>query len=144
MMMSDSKSPRYFHERYYEARGNRNANTSTMMRFLKNIPLLTVLAIVAECSTDGQEKTLSGKDAGSSTTESSLLIYFLDQLYVMKSKVQQLEKGEKEMKTALTSCERRIKVVENRKCLCFGYCSSLQISVRKLARFPKDRLWISV
>lgn len=60
---------------------------------------------------------LSGKDAGSSTTESSLLIYFLDQLYVMKSKVQQLEKGEKEMKTALTSCERRIKVVENRKCL---------------------------
>lgn len=35
----------------------------------------------------------------------------------MKSKVQQLEKGEKEMKTALTSCERRIKVVENRKCL---------------------------
>lgn len=35
----------------------------------------------------------------------------------MKSKVQQLEKGEKEMKTVLTSCERRIKVVENRKYL---------------------------
>lgn len=60
---------------------------------------------------------LSAKDAGSSSTESNLLVYFLDQLYVMKSKVQQLEKGEKEMNLALKSCERRIKVVENRKYL---------------------------
>lgn len=57
------------------------------------------------------------------------MIYILDQLYVMKSKVQQLEKGEremklalqhlekgkKEMKTALTSCERRIQVIETSK-----------------------------
>lgn len=86
-----------------------------MMHFLKSIPLLTVLAIVAKCSTNGQEKRLSAKDAGSSSTESNLLVYFLDQLYVMKSKVQQLEKGEKEMNLALKSCERRIKVVENRK-----------------------------
>lgn len=41
------------------------------------------------------------------------------QLYVMKPKVQLLEKGKKEMKTALISCERRIKVVENRKYMFF-------------------------
>lgn len=82
-----------------------------------------------------------------SKTESGLVTYFLDQLYVVKSKIQQLEKGgkemklalsscerqlyvmkpkvqllekgKKEMKTALTSCERRIKVVENRKYMFF-------------------------
>eukprot|EP00105_Crassostrea_gigas_P042513 XP_019926661.1 PREDICTED: uncharacterized protein LOC109619893 [Crassostrea gigas] len=43
------------------------------------------------------------------------MVYILDQLYVMKSKVQQLEKEGKEIKTALTSCERRIQVIENRK-----------------------------
>lgn len=43
------------------------------------------------------------------------------QLYVMKPKVQLLEKGKKEMKTALTSCERRIKVVENRKYMVFFF-----------------------
>lgn len=57
------------------------------------------------------------------------MIYILDQLYVMKSKVQQLEKGKKEMKlalqhlenggkemkTALKSCKRRIQVIETRK-----------------------------
>lgn len=43
------------------------------------------------------------------------MTYFLEQLYIMKSKVQQLEKGEKEMKLALTSCERRIQVIETRK-----------------------------
>lgn len=41
------------------------------------------------------------------------------QLYVMKPKVQLLEKGGKEMKTALTLCERRMKVVENRKYMFF-------------------------
>lgn len=83
-----------------------------------------------------------------SKTESGLVTYFLDQLYVVKSKIQQLEKwgkemklalsscerqlyvmkpkvqllekGKKEMKTALTSCERRIKVVENRKYIFFS------------------------
>lgn len=48
-----------------------------------------------------------------SKTESGLVTYFLDQLYVVKSKIQQLEKGGKEMKLALSSCERRIKVVGN-------------------------------
>lgn len=57
------------------------------------------------------------------------MIHILDQLYVMKSKVQHLEKGEKElklalrhlekgekeMKTVLKSCERRIQVIETRK-----------------------------
>lgn len=45
------------------------------------------------------------------------MVYILDQLYIMKSKVQQLEKKEKEMKKALTSCERRIQVIETRKFL---------------------------
>lgn len=54
-----------------------------------------------------------------SKTESGLVTYFLDQLYVVKSKIQQLEKGGKEMKLALSSCERRIKVVENRKYMFF-------------------------
>lgn len=44
-----------------------------------------------------------------------MMIYILDQLYAMKSKVQELEKGENEMKVALTSCERRIQVIETRK-----------------------------
>lgn len=44
-----------------------------------------------------------------------MMIYILDQLYAMKSKVQELEKGENEMKVALTSCERRIRVIETRK-----------------------------
>lgn len=42
------------------------------------------------------------------------MINILDQLYAMKSNVQQLEN---EMKLALTSCERRIQVIENRKYL---------------------------
>lgn len=54
-----------------------------------------------------------------SKTESGLVTYFLDQLYVVKSKIQQLEKGGKEMKLALSSCERWIKVVENRKYMFF-------------------------
>lgn len=85
------------------------------MRFLKSILLLMVLAAVAKCSTNGQEKGISAKVAELSKTESGLMTYFLEQLYVMKSKVQQLEKGENEMKTALKSCERRIQVVETRK-----------------------------
>lgn len=56
-----------------------------------------------------------------SKTESGLVTYFLDQLYVVKSKIQQLEKGGKEMKLALSSCERRIKVVENRKYMFFVF-----------------------
>lgn len=56
-----------------------------------------------------------------SKTESGLVTYFLDQLYVVKSKIQQLEKGGKEMKLALSSCERRIKVVENRKYMVFFF-----------------------
>lgn len=56
-----------------------------------------------------------------SKTESGLVTYFLDQLYVVKSKIQQLEKGGKEMKLALSSCERRIKVVENRKYMFFFF-----------------------
>lgn len=56
-----------------------------------------------------------------SKTESGLVTYFLDQLYVVKSKIQQLEKGVKEMKLALSSCERRIKVVENRKYMFFVF-----------------------
>lgn len=43
------------------------------------------------------------------------MIYILEQLYAMKSKVQELEKGENEMKVTLTSCERRIQVLETRK-----------------------------
>lgn len=54
-----------------------------------------------------------------SKTESGLVTYFLDQLYVVKSKIQQLEKGGKKLKLALSSCERRIKVVENRKYMVF-------------------------
>lgn len=56
-----------------------------------------------------------------SKTESGLVTYFLDQLYVVKSKIQQLGKGGKEMKLALSSCERRIKVVENRKYMFFFF-----------------------
>lgn len=44
-----------------------------------------------------------------------MMIYILDQLYAMKSKVQELQKGENDIKVALTSCERRIQVVETRK-----------------------------
>lgn len=58
---------------------------------------------------------LSARVAESSNTESNMMIFILDQLYTMKSKVQQLEKGENEMKLALISCERRIQVVETRK-----------------------------
>lgn len=58
---------------------------------------------------------LSARVAESSNTESNMMIFILDQLYTMKSKVQQLEKGENEMKLALKSCERRIQVVETRK-----------------------------
>ncbi|XP_052720303.1 uncharacterized protein LOC128191957 [Crassostrea angulata] len=86
------------------------------MHFFESLPLLTILVIEhAKCSTHGQEKVISAHMAELSKTESGLVTYFLDQLYVVKSKIQQLEKGGKEMKLALSSWERRIKVVENRK-----------------------------
>eukprot|EP00105_Crassostrea_gigas_P022423 XP_011441933.1 PREDICTED: uncharacterized protein LOC105338481 [Crassostrea gigas] len=114
------------------------------MHFFESLPLLTILVIEhAKCSTHGQEKGICANMAELSKTESGLVTYFLDQLYVVKSKIQKLEKGGnemklalsscerqlyvmkpkvqllekggKEMKTALTLCERRMKVVENRK-----------------------------
>lgn len=57
---------------------------------------------------------LSARVAGSSTTESNTMLYILDQLYALKSNVQQLEN---EMKLVLTLNERRIQVIENRKYL---------------------------
>nr|XP_034300815.1 uncharacterized protein LOC117681274 [Crassostrea gigas] len=101
---------RQYCERYDKACCKRNTNASTMMHLNECILFLALLTIVAKCNPKEQEKKLSARVAGS--TESNTMLYILDQLYAMKSNVQQLEN---EMKIALTSCERRIQFIENRK-----------------------------
>lgn len=50
----------------------------------------------------------------------------------MKLAQQHLENGEKEMKTALQSCERRIQVIETRKLYIFKILSKRQTELYML------------
>lgn len=60
---------------------------------------------------------LQVSDAGVEKIESknNLVFYLMEQVYALKSRVQQLEKGEKDTKFTLASHDQRIKSNEHRK-----------------------------